>query len=50
MLVEAAIDAIVIGTLVVVAIRTEAAFERWAALTAAVLLLAGKFLVWRGPR
>ena len=50
MLVEAAIDAIVIGTVVVVALRISSTLERWALLIAAVLLLVGKFLVWQGRR
>ena len=49
-LAEVAIDAFVIGLVIVVAIRTEQVWERLALFAAAWLLLTGKFLVWRGRK
>jgi hypothetical protein len=44
---ERAIDAAVFGTLIVMAIQTQSAFTRIAALIAAAFVLFGRIVAWR---
>lgn len=44
--IERAVDAVVLGTLVIVALRTSGTFERLALLVAAALLLTGWVAAW----
>ena len=46
-LLERTFDAVILGILVVVAIRTDGVFTRSALLLAAILMLLGWFVAWR---